>query len=185
MKKVMLLGDSIRLGYREKVAELLPGRAEVMGPNENCRFSAFTLWGLQSWVPDDDYDVIQWNNGQWDTCHMPDGKIHTPLAAYLEIQERIAAILRKKAKRLVFATTTPVWPEQFEKTAVHPRRNEDIDAYNEAVVKLMKALGVEVNDLNSALKKDIKRYISEDMVHLNPAGIDLCAQKVVDMIREL
>ncbi len=111
MKKIMLIGDSIRLGYQAKAANLLEGKALVAGPDDNCRFSAYTLFHLSTWVPDDDFDVIQWNNGQWDTCRMPDGKIHTPLAAYLELQERIAAILLKKTKRLIFATTTPVWPE--------------------------------------------------------------------------
>ena len=87
MKKVMLIGDSIRLSYQAKVAELLSDRAIVTGPEENCRFSAYTLFNLTSWVQEDDYDVIQWNNGQWDTSHMPDGKIHTPLQTYLELQE--------------------------------------------------------------------------------------------------
>jgi len=182
--KVMLIGDSIRLGYQDKVIELLEGRADVVGPGENCRFSAYTLFNLagSGWVPGDDYDVIQWNNGQWDTCHMPDGKIHTPLDIYIELQERIAGILMKKTKRLVFATTTPVWPEQFENATVHPRRNEDIEEYNAAAVDLMGRLGVEVNDLNSPVKEDLKRYICDDMVHLTPDGASLCAERVVAMM---
>ncbi len=69
MKKVMLIGDSIRLGYQAKVAELLGENTLVRGPSDNCRFSAYTLFNLSAWVPDNDFDVIQWNNGQWDTCH--------------------------------------------------------------------------------------------------------------------
>jgi len=176
--KVMLIGDSIRLGYQDKVTEMLRGKASVAGPGENCRFAAYTLFCLSGWVPGDDYDFIQWNNGQWDTCHMPDGKIHTPLAAYLELQERIAGILKKRTKRLIFATTTPVWPEQFATASVHPRRNEDIDAYNAAAVDLLKKLGVEVNDLNSPVKEDLKRYICDDMVHLTAEGALLCAERV-------
>jgi len=38
MKKVMLLGDSIRLSYKDDVAKRLAGKTEVMGPEENCRF---------------------------------------------------------------------------------------------------------------------------------------------------
>ena len=34
------------------------------------------------------YDVIQWNNGQWDTCYMRDGKIHTPLSHCLEVEKK-------------------------------------------------------------------------------------------------
>ena len=183
MKKVMLIGDSIRMSYQAKVADLLKAGAVVTGPEENCRFSAYTLFNLSGWVPDNDYDVIQWNNGQWDTCHMPDGRIHTPLATYLELQERIARILLKRTKRLIFATTTPVWPEQFASGTIHPRRNDDISAYNSAAADLLGNLGIEINDLYPHVTKDIKQCISsEDMVHLTPAGVDRCAGLVAAKI---
>lgn len=182
MMKVLLIGDSIRLGYQPRVAKLLKGRAIVSGPEENCRFSAYTLFNLPVWVPDEDFDVIQWNNGQWDTCHMPDGKIHTPLASYLEIQRRIAAILLKKTRRLIFATTTPVWPEMFASGAVYPRRNEEIRDYNRAAVDLFEGLGIEINDLHTPIMEDVKRYVSEDMVHLSDAGSELCAGRVAAII---
>jgi len=183
MQKVMLIGDSIRLGYQPRVIELLKHDADINGPRDNCRFSAYTLFNLASWVPDDDFDVIQWNNGQWDTCHMPDGRIHTPLDNYLEIQERIADILLQKTKRLIFASTTPVWPEQFTSGSIHPRRNEDIVAYNNAAVELLGRRGVEINDLHSPIAADVKRYISKDMVHLTEEGNELCAGRIAAMIR--
>ena len=184
MKKIMLIGDSIRLGYQAKVAELLTEKATVTGPADNCRFSAYTLFCLSGWVLDDDCDVIQWNNGQWDTCYMPDGTIHTPLSSYLELQERIASILTKKTRRLIFATTTPVWPEQFTSATVNRRRNEDICDYNRAATDLLSKLGVEINDLHSHIARDVRRYISEDMVHLTEEGNDLCAERVVDRIED-
>jgi hypothetical protein len=182
MTKVILLGDSIRLGYQARVAELLAGRASVTGPQDNCRFSAYTLFNLAAWVPDGGYDVIQWNNGQWDTCHMADGRIHTPLATYVELQERIADILAPKCGRLVFATTTPVWPEQFASGSIHPRRNEDIRACNAAATDLCRRLGIEVNDLHAALAHDLQRYIADDMVHLTEAGIEVCARRTAELI---
>lgn len=183
MTKVMLIGDSIRMSYQPRVVELLDGKAAVTGPEDNGRFSAHTLFYLSNWVPEDDYDIIQWNNGQWDTCYMPDGKIHTPLSIYLELQERIASILLKKTRRLVFATTTPVWPEQFASGAIHPRRNEDITEYNLAACERLSELGVEINDLYTCVVENVRQYISsEDMVHLTDAGRDLCAQRVAAMI---
>lgn len=182
MKKVILIGDSIRLGYQAKVADLLKGKATVAGPEDNCRFSAYTLFNISAWVPDDDFDIIQWNNGQWDTCHMPDGRIHTPLATYLDLQERIATILLQKTKRLIFATTTPVWPEQFGSGSIHPRRNDDISTYNRAAVDLLGKLPIDINDLHSPIMEDIKRYISEDMVHLTEAGAELCGDRVAAKI---
>jgi hypothetical protein len=175
MMKVMLIGDSIRLGYQERVRTILGDGAHVRAPDENCRFAAYTLFQLATWVADDDYDVIHWNNGQWDTCYMPDGRIHTPLPAYLDLERRIAQILRRKTKRLIFATTTPVHADQFVTATIHGRRNEDITAYNRAVTSELSALGVEINDLHEALAQDVMQYISADKVHLSPAGVELCA----------
>ena len=40
MKKVVLLGDSIRLwGYGTKVPDMLKGEYEVCQPEDNCRFT--------------------------------------------------------------------------------------------------------------------------------------------------
>ena len=178
MMKVMLIGDSIRINYQDRVKAILGDRAEIQSPADNCRFSAYTLFSLSSWVPGNDYDVIHWNNGQWDTCYMPDGRIHTPLPAYLDLEKRIAGILRRKTKRLIFATTTPVNPDQYRTAVEHGRKNEDIAAYNHAVAAELSALGVEINDLHTPLARDVGKYISEDKVHLSPAGIEICATRV-------
>jgi hypothetical protein len=50
MKKVLLIGDSIRLGYQQFVQEGLRDRAEVVGPEDNGRFSKYTLWGINLWI---------------------------------------------------------------------------------------------------------------------------------------
>jgi hypothetical protein len=178
MRKVMLIGDSIRMNYQDRVRQLLQGQAEIRAPEENCRFAAYALFELSNWVPDNDYDVIHWNNGQWDVCYMPDGRIHTPLPVYLDLEKRIAEVLRRKAKRLVFATTTPVHADQFETATVNARKNADIVAYNKAVVNELSALGVEINDLHTPLARDVMQYIAEDKVHLASAGVEICARLV-------
>lgn len=178
MKKVLLLGDSIRLSYRARAQELLAGQAEVHGPDDNCRFSAYTLFYLASWAPGDDYDVIHWNNGQWDTCYMPDGRIHTPLEWYVALQQRIARVLAHKAKRLIFATTTPVHADMFDTAPLNPRKNEDIVAYNRAATDALSGMSVEINDLYTPLAEDVMTFISQDKVHLTPAGVDTCAKLV-------
>ncbi|OGV68198.1 MAG: hypothetical protein A2498_15120 [Lentisphaerae bacterium RIFOXYC12_FULL_60_16] len=178
MQKVMLIGDSIRLSYQERVRQLLEGRAEVTGPADNCRFSAYTLFNLAAWLGDATYDVIQWNNGQWDTCFMPDGRIHTPLGVYLGLQKRIVKILRRKAGRLVFATTTPVHHDQYEKAVTNGRKNKDIQVYNRAAAETLSECGVVINDLYAATAPDILKHISDDRVHLTPVGVEVCARLV-------
>ncbi|MDF2717420.1 MAG: hydrolase family protein [Paenibacillus sp.] len=48
MKKVLLLGDSIRMGYEPLVRAQLAEVAHVVAPAENGRFAKHTLWGRGS-----------------------------------------------------------------------------------------------------------------------------------------
>ena len=48
MKKVLLLGDSIRMGYDDYVKEALDGKCEVVyDAEDNGRFAAYTLCHIQ------------------------------------------------------------------------------------------------------------------------------------------
>ena len=47
--KILLLGDSIRMGYDQFVCELLKDKAEVVYPPDNGRFAQYTLRQLQDW----------------------------------------------------------------------------------------------------------------------------------------
>ena len=180
MKKFLLIGDSIRLGYQDQFIEIVSNHASVEAPEENCRFSYYTLFNLSSWLMESGYDAIQWNNGQWDTCYMRDGKIHTPLSHYLEVQKRIADILLSKAPKVIFATTTPVWPEMASKNICNTRRNGDIAEYNEKAKIMLSQLGVEINDLYESIAHDIKKFICEDMIHLTEEGRSLCAKQTAN-----
>ena len=41
MKSLLLIGDSIRMGYDKSVKRTLAGKANVIFPEENCRFASF------------------------------------------------------------------------------------------------------------------------------------------------
>ena len=43
MKNLLLIGDSIRKGYDKSVRKTLEGKANVIFPEENCRFAAYLL----------------------------------------------------------------------------------------------------------------------------------------------
>ena len=95
MKKVVLLGDSIRwMGYGKKVPEMLGDDYEVFQPNDNCRFVKYTLRGLFEWKEDlKGADIIHWNNGLWDTSTdlFSDGKPFTEENEYVDNMLRVAA----------------------------------------------------------------------------------------------
>lgn len=180
MKKVVLLGDSIRqIGYGARVAELLKDEFTVWQPTDNCRFAQYTLRGLFDWQADiEGSDIIHWNNGHWDLCELFGDGTFTPVERYVELMVRIAKLLKQQAKTVIFATTTPVLPQNPY------NRNEVIAQFNAAVVPELEKLGVVINDLNTLLAADIPACIREDdMIHLTDAGIELAAAQVVACIR--
>lgn len=181
MKKVVLLGDSIRqIGYGKKVEEILKEQCEVWQPEDNCRFAKYTLRMLFDYKEQImGADVIHWNNGLWDTSDLfEDGKLFTPLEEYMENMLRIAEILKKWGKKVIFATITPVHPE-YEYNNV-----ENIIVYNEAITAELKKYGIKINDLFEKMKDHRLDGICEDKIHLNEKGIELCAGAVVKSIEE-
>jgi len=182
MKKVVLLGDSIRLiGYGTVMQQVLGDRYYVWQPRDNCRFAQYLLLGMAvSWK---DYwldaDVIHFNAGLWDNCDRFGDGPFTPMEAYAETILRIARIFMEKGKKVIFATTTPVDPR-------HPDpRTERIIAYNEAVVPNLREMGVVINDLYSLVAEDVAGNIREDRTHLSQKGIEICAAQTADVIRQV
>ena len=182
MKKVVLLGDSIReLGYGTKVPELLKDEFEVWQPNDNCRFAYFTFrWAMVDWRENiEGAEVIHWNNGIWDACIVDEDGSFTPKEEYVRVMLRIARLLKTLGKKVIFATTTPT---PAENTAA---RDEVIAEYNEALVPKLREMGIIINDLYSAVKTDVRKYIDQnDMLHLSKEGIDFAAEKVAQAIRK-
>ena len=183
MKRIVLLGDSIRLiGYGPIVPALLGEGYDVWQPADNGRYSVYTLHSLMHYWQNDiaGADAIHWNNGLWDVQRGTDGRPLAPLPDYLHTMTRIADILLKQTKVLIYATTTPV-------TAVHPDiANADIDAYNAALVPLLREKGVLINDLHAAVAADIGRYVrKDDNIHLTEDGNALCAALTADLIRSV
>ena len=182
MKKVTLLGDSIRLiGYGKRVEEILgKDGVEVYQPDDNCRFAKYTLrmlFDLQDKIAGS--DVIHWNNGLWDVSDLFGDGQFTSTEEYCENMCRIADILLKITPNVIFATTTPVRNNYPYQTA------EDIARLNAAVVPLIKAKNIAINDLYGLVypvKEEIIR--DDDLIHLNEKGIELCADQVVKSIKK-
>ena len=180
MKKVVLIGDSIRMiGYGNPVAQRLSDEFEVWQPNDNCRFAQYTLRGLWDWQDGiRGADIIHWNNGLWDVCHLFGDGEFTPIDEYVDTMLRLARLFKQRASTVIFATTTPVRPEN-----VH-NRNEVIEAYNAALVPKLIEMGIVINDLYTPLSKDVYKYVCDDTIHLSEDGIALAADMVEAIIRQ-
>jgi len=193
MKKILLLGDSIRRGYDLYVEKAFEGLAKVYYPIEqypygNCQFAAFTLRHLNEWKGNlgcgDDVDLVHWNCGLWDCLRMIDGELHTPLAYYKDYMQRICNVLKRlfpKAK-IIFATTTPVQEELF--TGDLKRLNKDVVAYNEAAIEIMQKNGIEINDLYALVAGFPKSYYSDSTHLYTRNGTEQIANQVISVLEK-
>lgn len=181
MKKVVLLGDSIRMiGYGNKVESLLREEGyDVWQPEDNCRFAKYTLRMLFEYQDEiKNADVVHWNNGLWDACDIFGDGAFTSIEEYLDNMLRIADILQQWGAKIIFATTTPTHPDYEYHTL------ERIKQYNDALVPELQKKGIKINDLFEAMLEHRIDGICEDQIHLNEYGIEICAERVFDAIRE-
>ena len=178
MKKIILLGDSIRLSYGDRVRELLGEGYTVWQPEDNCRFAAYTLRMLFDYKAQlEGADVIHFNCGLWDMCDLFGDGPFTPLEVYVEQMVRIAKILKTYAPVVIFATTTPPSPKMWGHDLNRVR------AYNAAAMAALEPLGVLFDDLFTPVAEDIDRMISEDYLHASPYGVEILANCVADCIK--
>lgn len=167
MKKVLMIGDSIRLNIQPMVFKELSDEATVYGPEENCRFSRYTLWHLDEWLGEESYDVIHINCGIWDITRKEqyDNDCFTELYEYTRDMTKIIKALKKTGAKVILASSTPVKCD----SSFH--KNDDIIMYNEALKRIAINEGVYFNDLHKIVDENKEEFICEDNIHLSKSGI--------------
>ena len=184
MPKVLLLGDSIRISYQALVAEKLEGKAEVVGPADNCQYSLFTLSSLDRWIGElGQPDIVHWNNGLHDCGHNPArNPVQIPVDMYRENLKFILNRLKGLTLNVLWATLTPVHPDRPFRESQWSWRNEEIDRYNAAARELMEVHEVPITELHELVWGDVGGFLSEDQLHLSQAGQMACASAVAQAI---
>ena len=124
-------------------------------------------------------DIIHWNSGEWDICNLFGDGPFTGENEYVSQCLRVADLLLARAKKVIFATTTPV-------RQGHPHGdNRVIQRYNALVVPKLVQKGVLINDLFQVVQQDINGNVREDdRIHLTDKGIALCAEATVKAIHQ-
>ncbi len=184
MKKVILLGDSIRMGYDKYVRDSLEGVAEVYYPAENCKFAQYMLRMISAWKAKfpQEVDLIHWNAGLWDLLELyGDGPL-TPIEFYGQMIRRIDRRLRLfyPNAKIIFATSTGV--DESGNTSDHIRHNSTIEAYNKAAIEALKDTDTIINDLNAVTKDAPSEWRSDRTHYYTPAGIENVGGAVIDVI---
>lgn len=186
-KDVLIIGDSISIGYTPFVKEDLASKANVVHNYGNARYTGNGVDSLTNWIGTTNWDVIHFNFGLHDLCYRSatknrdkiHGKLTTTLEQYEVNLQRIVDILKQTNAKLIFATTT------FVPNNEPGRFAEDVDKYNTVAIKVMKKNNIQINDLYYISIKVHKEYGNGNSdVHYSKKGYKLLSEPVIKVIDE-
>src|SRR4051812_25994632 len=105
MKRVILIGDSIRMGYQPIVQHELQGVAEVSGPEQNGGTSRNVRANLEEWVLAAAPNLVHVNCGLHDIKKPLDSDVfEIPLDEYKENIRDILQRLKNSGTIVIWAT---------------------------------------------------------------------------------
>jgi lysophospholipase L1-like esterase len=188
VKTVILIGDSIRMGYQSVVRQVLLGRADVWAPEQNGGTSRNVLDHLEEWVLARRPDIVHLNCGLHDLrTEFGSTSPAVPLDEYaVNLEAIFGQIQTRTAATLIWASTTPVNERWHHENKTFDRFEADVLAYNHRALEVALRFGARINDLYE-LVMDAGRdaYLVQDGVHFSSQGYTLLGTRVAGAIRTL
>lgn len=178
LPRVMLIGDSISIGYTLSVREALAGKANVHRPADNCGPTTRGLERLDQWLGNGRWDLIHFNWGLHDLRNA-DGKPQVALPDYEKNLTELVARLKRTGAKLVWCSTTPV-PEGCQPM----RLPEDVPRYNAVAAKIMQANQIPIDDLYSFALPRLAQIQLPKNVHFTPDGSKVLGTEVARQIEK-
>lgn len=182
-KKVLIIGDSISVGYTPFVQKDLLHLLDVSHNPGNAQDSGNGLEKIKEWIGEEKWDIIQFNWGLWDLyyrgtkCNRDkvNGTLTNTLEAYEKNLEAIVKIIKQKSDaKLIFVTTTYVPKEEEDRFTKYVQR------YNKVAKKIMKKYGIEINDIYKKSKKIHAKFgIGNNDVHYKEEGYKELAKLII------
>lgn len=191
LPKVLIIGDSISMGYTPGVKSILKERAIVARVNGNCEGTTKGVAQIEAWLGDNDWDLIHFNFGLHDIKRVkavgtnknsndPNDPYQADLETYAQNLQQIVEALKQSDAKLMFATTTP-FP-----SGVNPFRDpKDVESYNDAAIAIMKENDIQINDLCSSISERLAEFQQPINVHFTQEGSLFLAQQVADALLEV
>jgi len=180
LPRVLLIGDSISVGYTVPTRELLAPKANVHRVLDNCGPTSHGVERIDAWLGEGKWTVIHFNFGLHDLKLMEDGRHQVPIGQYEANLRVIVGKLKATGAKLVWASTTPVPDAPVNP----PRSNADVIAYNEVAAKVMAENGIAVDDLYSFALPRLAELQTPANVHFTPAGSKALAEQVAQAIQK-
>jgi acyl-CoA thioesterase-1 len=176
LPRVLLIGDSISIGYTIPVREALAGKANVHRPKDNCGPTSRGLEKLDEWLGKGRWDVIHFNFGLHDLYYV-EGKHRVPIEQYEKNLRQITERLKKTGATLVWCSTTPVPP------GCEPNRKAgDEVPYNVVAKKIMDENHIAIDDLCSFARPQLDKIQLPKNVHFSAEGSKVLAGQVAGTI---
>lgn len=120
LPKILIIGDSISIGYTTEVRRLLEGKAEVFRIPVNGQDSLHGVKNIEKWINNKKYDVINFNFGLWDICYRKptktnkffkdkiNGHLTTTPLEYENNLIKLISKISKHTSKIIWVSTTPV-----------------------------------------------------------------------------
>ena len=185
LPRVLVLGDSISVGYTPGGQARLKGRTNVIRRGTGRFDSGYALAHLDEWLGSERWAVIHFNFGLWDIkyvdsqgndCPVASGKQIGSLEKYDQNMRAIVKRLQRTGAKLIFATTTPV------PLGVVSRIPGTELPLNALAVRVMKENAIPIDDLHAYMLPQLARLQQPHDVHFTPAGSEALADAVAASI---
>jgi acyl-CoA thioesterase-1 len=182
LPRVLLIGDSISVGYTLPVRKLLEGKANLLRIPVNGGPTIRGMEFLSEWLGTRKWDVIHFNWGLHDIKRLKDGKVdvsggwQVPAEQYEKNLEALVAKLGATGAKLIWGCTTPV-PE-----GAGGRIPGDEIKANAIAERVMKKHGIPRDDLYAHVLPRLGQYQRPANVHFTPEGYDFLATPVAQSI---
>ena len=181
---VVLIGDSIRMGYEQTVRERLEGRVTIWSPPENGGNSRNVLAHLEAWVESCPPTLVHLNGGLHDLRReFGVASNAVPLGEYEENLRTIIKRILDSGAHLIWATTTPVNQERHHAVKEFDRFEADVETYNAAAACVVATRSLPVDDLYTLVMAHGRdELLLSDGVHYTVEGYRLLGSQVAQSI---
>lgn len=179
LPRVLLVGDSVSIGYTLGVRARLKGKANVHRIPQNGGATEVGLEKMAAWLGDGKWDVIHFNFGLHDAKYSSETTQRATREQYADNLRKLVAQMKSTGAKLIFATTTPVPKDGV----LSPTRKFDsIPGRNKVALQVMQENGVAIDDLYSVVLPVQEKIGRPNDVHFAPEGYEVLAQAVASSI---
>ena len=184
LPNVLLMGNSVSIGYTPYVREHLEGIANVYRIPDNGGSTLTMFENSKLWLGDTHWDVIHFNWGLHDLKYLLNNSLNTngtqvvPVNEYSVNMDSIVKILQPWSANLIFATTS------YVPSGAAGRIRGDEETYNAAALTVMANYSeILIDDQFTTTLNNLSEQNNND-VHFNLAGRERQGIQAAEKIKQ-